>query len=107
MLHFVAFLVLFVPSYQTCHSCDSCSTVAANESSLCKCDADCGIFKDCCGSLSPPDSCPPPSLNLLLPGVVIECQSVYVKASISENDGFLMVSSCSTCYEEVQETSRL
>ena len=107
MLHFVGFLVILVPFYQACHFCDSCSTVAASESSLCKCDADCGIFGDCCGSLSPPDSCPPPSLNFLLPGVVLECQSIYLNAAISENEGFLMVSSCPSCYEEIQETNGL
>ena len=110
MLQFVAFLVLVVPSYQACRSCDTCSSVAANDSSLCKCDADCGIFGDCCGSVNPPVSCSPPSLDPLLPGAELECQPIYLNASIpviSNSEGYLMVSSCPTSYVEVQETDGL
>ena len=83
---------------------------STDDSSLCKCDANCEIFGDCCGSLSPPESCPRRSLNPLFSGVVLECQSIYLNVSIpatTENEGFLMVSSCPTCSEEVQEASGL
>ena len=105
MLQFLLLVILVVPSYQLCQICEDCSRTPIQDSSLCNCDADCVIFGDCCGSLSPPDSCPPPSLNPLLPGVVLECQSIYLNASINENEGFLMVSSCPTCIEAAQEGS--
>ena len=110
MFYIILLALLVDYSYQLCQKCEVCSRTPLNDSSLCKCDADCGIFGDCCGSLSPPDSCPPPSLNPLLPGVVLECQSIYLNVSIlgsSENKGFLMVSSCPTCSEKVQEASGL
>ena len=49
-------------------------------------------------------------MNPLLSGVVLECQSIYLNVSIpaiTENEGFLMVSSCPSCSEEVQEVSGL
>ena len=110
MFIFIVVAALLVHSYELCQDCEVCSRSSINDSSLCKCDADCGIFGDCCGSLSPPDSCPPPTLNPLLQGVVLECQSIYLNAKISaitENEGFLVVFSCPSCSEEAQDVSEL
>ncbi len=108
MLKFAFFLVLVAPSYQSCPSCESCSSEA--EGMSCNCDANCALFGDCCGSLSPPASCPPPSLPPLHPGAVFNCQPITENGSTALNNGskgYLMVSSCPVCSEHAQGASEL
>jgi len=110
MLHFLALLVLFKLSYQNCHQCSSCDNESLSVHPHCFCDSDCEIFGDCCGSLYPPNFCPPSSLEPLQHGSVLECHPTQWNGSdfvTRRNNSFLMVSSCPTCYEQDNELVNL
>ena len=80
-----------------------CSTGADHLSPLCNCDADCGVFGDCCGSTDPPELCESSVLSPLEPGVTLECQSIFLVDGIpaqGPGDGFYMVTSCPTSWLE-------
>ena len=105
MFYFLALFVFCVKlSCQDCHLCSSCN----EDKSLpmdpyCFCDSDCEVFGDCCGSLYPPTSCPPSSLEPLQHGATFECHPTQWNESNfitrPSSNSFLMVSSCPACYE--------
>ena len=77
---------------------------------LCKCDADCEVYGDCCGPLpyQRPESCEEtPSPNANLDGLQFTCQSIFLdnKINVMKHEAFWMVSSCSVDWiEEVGES---
>ena len=97
-------LFLFLPgcltanNRQSCTFChETCSSTASKDSALCKCDADCQVFGDCCDNHTPPSSCPASQLLPLQAGVMLDCISSYLNPNIpvlADNEAFLMVSTC-------------
>ncbi len=84
----------------TCNSCPTGCTSAANGSALCRCDADCLWFGDCCSGWSS-SSCSPTELRPLNEGVKIECKPLTVKPGytvLSEGEAYLMITACPTSW---------
>ena len=102
--------VLLIPGTLTannrwsCRSCqEMCSSTASNDSALCKCDADCQVFSDCCSDYTPSSSCPITQLPPLQDGVMLDCISTFLNPNISvlaDNEAFLMVSTCPDSWKE-------
>ena len=90
----------------SCNFCRNiCSSTASSYSALCKCDADCQVFGDCCGASTPPNSCPASQLSPLPDGVMLDCISTYLNPNIlvlADKEAFLMVSTCPHSWIETE-----
>ena len=98
---FVLFAILPGIFGQYCNHCQGFNTTTSNGSALCKCDAHCQVFGDCCGDYSPTNSSSVHVLpSFLQTGVKSECLSTHVRSVdlfilvSSESEAFLMISSC-------------
>ena len=82
-----------------CHSCKECRPYnSSRDGGLCKCDADCEFYGDCCGA-SPtrkPEACEGTVADTYLNIPHFTCQSIFLKNEINvmKHEAFWMVSTC-------------
>ena len=90
----IAVQVLAATSQEPCLACETCDAVP-DPYAACKCDHECGVFRDCCNSQLPL-SCRTSSAILLEPPPAMECLSTFLDPMIDTftNETFMMVSSC-------------
>ena len=90
----IAVQVLAATSQEPCLACETCDAVP-DPYAACKCDHECGVFRDCCNSQLPL-SCQTSSALMFEPPPAMECVSTFLDPMIDTftNETFMMVSSC-------------